>query len=75
MFYSDRRICMSPTLPGTEWELADTLNSLGSLRQKQEKYDAAAALYRRSLELRRARAVPQGDDEQARPRPIGPPLP
>ena len=73
-FYSDWRDRMSPTHPGTEWELADTLNSLGALSQKQEKYDAAAALYARSLELRRSRAVPQGDDEQARPRPVGPAL-
>ena len=49
---------------GMEWELADTLNSLGSLKQKQKKYDAAAALYTRSLELRRGRAVATGDDQQ-----------
>ena len=51
---------------GMEWELADTLNSLGALSQKLQKYDAAAALYARSLELRRGRAVPAGDDEQAK---------
>ena len=56
--------CFRPL--GTEWELADTLNSLGALSQKQQKYDAAAGLYVRSLELRRGRAVPAGDDEQAK---------
>ena len=57
---------MLSTPIGTEWELADTLNSLGALSQKQQKYDAAAGLYVRSLELRRGRAVPAGDDEQAK---------
>ena len=36
--------------------VAETLNSLGALKQKQKAYDGAHAYYQRSLELRRAQS-------------------
>ena len=45
---------------GLLMELADSLNSLGLLKQKQRAYDEAEAHYRRSLELREKGAVGGG---------------
>ena len=39
-------------------ELAETLNSLGDLKQRRRRYEEAEALHRRSLALRQARNLP-----------------
>ena len=49
---------------GLDDELADTLNSLGNLRQRQKRFAEAEALYWGSLTLRKQRE--EGSEEQTR---------